>query len=114
MRADAAPGAGHGRPPELEAIPDGERGEGQYLLPLEQNGKSVDLDLVNNIMSEPYPDRFRLILNDLGAGLATRGDELEEIIERANPALRETNEVLEDPRRQNKALESSPRTPTRS
>ena len=77
--------AGAAAPPELEVIPDGERGEGQRLLPLEQNGKSVDLDLVNNIMSEPYPDRFRLILNDLGAALATRGDELEEIIERVEP-----------------------------
>ena len=84
-------------PPELEVIPEGEAGEGQHLLPLEQNGKSVDLDLVNNIMREPYPDRFRLILNDLGAGLAARGDELAEIVERSNPALRETNEVLADP-----------------
>ena len=98
--------AGAAAPPELEEIPEGERGEGQRLLPLEQNGKSVDLDLVNNIMSEPYPDRFRLILNDLGAGLATRGDELGEIIERSNPALRETNEVLASLARQNKALES--------
>ena len=81
-------------PPELAVIEDGERGEGQRLLPLEQNGKVVDLDLVNNIMREPYPDRFRLILNDLGAGLAARGEELAEIIERSNPALRETNEVL--------------------
>ena len=56
-------------PPALEEIPDGEPGEGQHLLPLERNGKAVDLDLVNNIMREPYPDRFRLILNDLGAGL---------------------------------------------
>ena len=81
-------------PPELAEIPDGEPGEGQRLLPLENNGKSVDLDLVNNISREPYPDRFRLILNDLGAGLAARGDELAEIIERGNPALRETNNVL--------------------
>ena len=93
-------------PPELEVIPEGERGEGQRLLPLEQNGKTVDLDLVNNIMEEPYPDRFRLILNDLGAGLAARGDELAEIVERSNPALRETNEVLAILARQNRALES--------
>ena len=63
-------------PPELEQVPEGEPGEGQYLLPLERNGKAIDLDLVNNIMEEPYPDRFRLILNDLGAGLAARGEEL--------------------------------------
>ncbi len=92
-------------PPELDVIAEGERGEGQRLLPLERNGKSVDLDLVNNIMREPYPDRFRLILNDLGAGLAARGDELAEIVERSNPALRETNKVLAVLARQNRALE---------
>ena len=53
-------------------------------------------------MREPYPDRFRLILNDLGAGLAARGDELAEIVERANPALRETNKVLAILRAQNR------------
>jgi len=93
-------------PPELEVIAEGEAGEGQRLLPLEQNGKSVDLDLVNNIMREPYPDRFRLILNDLGAGLAARGEELAEIVERSNPALRETNEVLATLARQNRSLAS--------
>jgi ABC-type transporter Mla subunit MlaD len=98
-RAAASPA-----PPALEQIPEGEPGEGQYLLPLEQNGKAVDLDLVNNIMEEPYPDRFRLILNDLGAGFAARGDELAEIIERSNPALRETNEVLATLARQNSKL----------
>jgi ABC-type transporter Mla subunit MlaD len=81
-------------PPALTQIPDGEPGEGQYLLPVERNSKTVDVDLVNDIMKEPYPDRFRLILNDLGAGLAARGDELGEIIERSNPALRELNSVL--------------------
>jgi ABC-type transporter Mla subunit MlaD len=81
-------------PPELEQIPDGQPGAGQYLLPLERNGKAVDLDLVNNIMKAPYPERFRLILNDLGAGLAARGDELAEIVQRSNPALRELNRVL--------------------
>ena len=116
MRAD--PAAGRRRrepPPALEQIPEGEPGEGQYLLPLEQNGKAVDLDLVNNIMEEPYPDRFRLILNDLGAGLAARGEELAEIIERSNPALRETNEVLAILARQNQHPRAASRaTPTRS
>ena len=91
-------------PPPLDVIEDGEPGAGQRLLPLERNGKAVDLDLVNNIMEEPYPDRFRLILNDFGAGLAARGDELAEIVERANPALRETNEVLAVLAHQNRDL----------
>ncbi len=98
--------AGTAAPPALEEIPDGEPGEGQYLLPLERNGKSVDIDLINNIMEEPYPERFRLIINDLGIGLAARGDELDEIIQRSNPALRELNLVLETLARQNDALET--------
>ena len=75
-------------------IPDGQPGAGQHFLPLENNGKEVDLDLVNNIMREPYADRFRLILNDLGAGLAARGKDLEAIVKRADPALRQTDRVL--------------------
>jgi phospholipid/cholesterol/gamma-HCH transport system substrate-binding protein len=91
-------------PPPLGSVPEGQPGEGQHLLPLENNGKAVDLDLVQNIMREPYADRFRLILNDLGAGFAARGDELEEIVERSNPALRETNQVLAILRQQNRDL----------
>ena len=91
-------------PPPLGSVPEGQPGEGQLLLPLDNNGKAVDLDLVNNIMREPYADRFRLILNDLGAGFAARGDELEEIVERSNPALRETNQVLAILRQQNRDL----------
>jgi phospholipid/cholesterol/gamma-HCH transport system substrate-binding protein len=91
-------------PPPLEEVPEGEPGEGQHLLPLENNGKAVDLDLVNNIMREPYADRFRLILNDLGAGLAARGEDLEEIVERSNPALRQTDRVLAILAQQNRTL----------
>ena len=85
--------AGQQAPPELEEIEDGP-GAGQRLLPLENNGKAVDIDLVQNINRASYRDRFRLILNDLGAGLAARGDDLGEIVDRANPALRQTNRVL--------------------
>lgn len=93
-------------PPELEQIPDGEPGEGQRLLPLERNGKTVDLDLINNISRAPYRDRFRLILNDLGAGLAARGDDLGDIVDRANPALRQTNRVVKILAGQNDQLAS--------
>jgi phospholipid/cholesterol/gamma-HCH transport system substrate-binding protein len=91
-------------PPELEAVPEGQPGEGQLFLPLENNGKAVDLDLVNNITREPEVDRFRLILNDLGAGLAARGDTLGEVLERANPALQQTDRVLKILADQNKTL----------
>ncbi len=91
-------------PPSLEQIPDGEIGAGQYFLPLENNGKQVDLDLVNNITRESESERFRLILNDLGAGLAARGPDLAEVIERANPALKQTDKVLATLAAQNKQL----------
>src|SRR4029079_13739089 len=74
------------------------------FLPLENNGKEVDIDLVNNIMREPYADRFRLILNDLGAGLAARGKTLDTIIKRAAPALRQTDRVLAELAAENKTL----------
>jgi phospholipid/cholesterol/gamma-HCH transport system substrate-binding protein len=93
-------------PPPLQQIEDGEPGEGQYLLPLENNGKTVDLDLIQNIQRLPYRDRFRLILNDLGAGLAGRGEDLGEVIDRANPALRQTNRVLAILAQQNRQLAS--------
>ena len=57
-------------PPPLKKIPSGQPGAGQYLLPLENNSTSVDPDLINDIQTLPYAQRFRLILNELGAGLA--------------------------------------------
>ena len=92
-------------PPPLDEVPDGEPGAGQHFLPLENNGKAVDIDLINNIMREPYADRFRLIFNDLGAGFAARGEDLAAIIRRADPALRQTNRVLAELARQNQAAQ---------
>ncbi len=42
----------------------------------------------------PERERFAIILNELGAGLAGRGSDLNAVIRRANPALREVNAVL--------------------
>jgi phospholipid/cholesterol/gamma-HCH transport system substrate-binding protein len=83
-------------PPPLATIPSDQDqpGAGQHFLPVQNNAEEVDLDLVNNIMREPYADRFRLILNSLGAGLAARGKTLDAIIKRADPALRQTDRVL--------------------
>lgn len=91
-------------PPSLAKIPDGEPGAGQYLLPVENNATSVDLDLINNIYRLPYAQRFRIILNELGAGLATRGEDLRDVVERANPALMQVNKVLAILSSENKRL----------
>jgi len=64
------------------------------VLPVERTGSTVPIDLVNNIMRRPYRERFSILLSELGAGLAARGDDLNETIRRANPALRETDKVL--------------------
>jgi ABC-type transporter Mla subunit MlaD len=81
-------------PPELTKIESGEPGAGQYLLPFENNSTSVDPDLINNINQLTYTQRFRLILNELGASLAGRGEDLEEVVKRANPVLRDVNRVF--------------------
>jgi len=85
--------AGTEPPPELEKIDRG-KGEGQYLLPVSQTSKPVDLDLINNITRQPQQARLSIILSELGAGVAGRGDDLNDVIRRANPALKEVDKVL--------------------
>jgi phospholipid/cholesterol/gamma-HCH transport system substrate-binding protein len=81
-------------PPPLEQIPSGQPGAGEYLLPLGSNGTSVDPDLINDIQTLPYSQRFRLILNELGAGLAGRGEDIKTLVKRANPVLRDVDRVF--------------------
>src|SRR5687768_17102076 len=64
--------AGQDPPPPLERIGDGEEGEGQYLLPVSQTSKPVDLDLINNITREPQQAKLSIILSELGTGVAGR------------------------------------------
>ena len=54
----------------------------------------MDLDLLNDIMRLPYRERFAILISEFGAGWPGRGEELNEVIHRANPALRETDQVL--------------------
>jgi ABC-type transporter Mla subunit MlaD len=61
---------------------------------VENNSTSVDPDLINNINQLTYVQRFRLILNELGAGLAGRGEDVEEVVKRANPVLRDADRVF--------------------
>jgi ABC-type transporter Mla subunit MlaD len=80
--------------PPLKKIPDGQPGAGEYLLPLGSNGASVDPDLINDIQSLPYAQRFRLIFNELGAGFAGRGEDIEVLVKRANPVLRDVDRLF--------------------
>ncbi len=81
-------------PPPLKKIPAGQPGAGEYLLPLGNNSTSVDPDLINDIQTLPYAQRFRLILNELGGGLAGRGKDIEVLVKRANPVLRDVDRLF--------------------
>jgi virulence factor Mce-like protein len=89
--------------PPLREIKEGD-GEGERLLPVANTTSPVDLDLINNTLRLPYRERFSILLNEFGTALAGRGSELNEVIHRANPALRETDEVLEILAQQNREL----------
>jgi ABC-type transporter Mla subunit MlaD len=79
-------------------------GSGTYYLPVAQTSSPVDTDIVNNIYQEPIRQRFAIILNELGTGLAARGSDLNAVIHRANPALGKTNKVIGILARQNRQL----------
>lgn len=74
--------------PELAMIEEG-RGEGQHLLPADNNVTPVGEDLLRNINRMPQREGLRLIISELGAGLSANGDRLREAVRRANPALKE-------------------------
>jgi ABC-type transporter Mla subunit MlaD len=98
---ECEPGSAGAEP--LAEIGDGE-GEGERLLPVANTSSPVDLDLLNNILRLPYRQRFTILLSEFGTGLAGRGEELNEVIHRANPALRETDRVLAILAGQNRVL----------
>lgn len=91
-------------PPSLHKIPGGQEGEGQYLLGVQNNSSPVDVDLLGDINRLPVRERFTIILNELGAGLAGRGSDLNAVIRRADPALRELDKVVGILAHQNKLL----------
>jgi virulence factor Mce-like protein len=64
-------------------------------VPVRRTASTIPPDLIQNIMRLPYRERFRLIVNEFGAGLAGRPDDLNEAIRRGVPALRQSARLLE-------------------
>jgi phospholipid/cholesterol/gamma-HCH transport system substrate-binding protein len=91
-------------PPPLKTIPAGQEGAGQVLLPVKQTSSPVDPDLLGDIARLPEAQRLTIILNELGAGFAGRGSDLNAVIRRANPALRGLERVLAILANENKVL----------
>jgi len=89
--------------PALRKIERGD-GKGQYLLPVSNTSAPVDLDMLNNIMRLPERQRFAIIINELGVGLAGNGRQLNQVIRRANPALYQLDRVLAILASQNRVL----------
>jgi phospholipid/cholesterol/gamma-HCH transport system substrate-binding protein len=81
-------------PPSLHKIRHGQEGAGQWLLPVQNTHSPVDVDLLGDISRLPERQRLTIIINELGAGLAGRGSDLNVVIRRANPALQELDRVL--------------------
>ncbi len=96
--------AGTALPPSLHKIGNGHEGSGQWLLPVQNTHSPVDVDLLGDISRLPERQRLTIILNELGAGLAGRGSDLNVVIRRANPALQELDRVLAILSSENKVL----------
>jgi ABC-type transporter Mla subunit MlaD len=84
---------------------DAQECDRERIIPVERTATTVAPDLVNNIMRRPYKERLRIILNELGAGVGGRAEDLNETIRRGSPALRETEKVLRILGDQNKVLQ---------
>jgi phospholipid/cholesterol/gamma-HCH transport system substrate-binding protein len=90
--------------PPLGEVPHGQEGAGERLLPVQNTSSPVDIDLLQDITRRPVAERLTIIINELGAGLAGRGSDLNAVVRRANPALRELDKVLAIFASQNKVL----------
>lgn len=98
---DCSPGTA-GAPP-LARIASGP-GAGSHLLPVARTSSPIDSDIVQNISTQPVRQSLAVIINEFGTGLAARGSDLNAVIHRANPALGNTDKVLQILARQNHVL----------
>lgn len=96
-------GANTAPAPSLHKITRGP-GAGEYLLPVTNTSAPVDIDLLSNVMRVPERQRFAIIINELGVGLAGNGQQLNAVIRRADPALYQLDRVLAILAAQNQTL----------
>jgi len=69
-------------------------GSSTPTVPVAQDSAPIDLDLLFDTFRGPYRERLAIILNELGAGLDGRGQDLNAIIRNANPDLAAARRVL--------------------
>jgi ABC-type transporter Mla subunit MlaD len=69
--------------------------EENSTIPDTRTTSTVPPDLVGDVMRRPYRDRLRLIVAELGTGLAGRPQDVSELLRKAHPGFRETQKVLQ-------------------
>jgi virulence factor Mce-like protein len=74
---------------------EGELLDSGATIPVEQTKSPIPPDLVLNVMRQPVRERFRIVFGELGIGFAARGDDVNETIRRAIPAIGATSDVLQ-------------------
>jgi virulence factor Mce-like protein len=63
-------------------------------IPVTHTQSTIPADLLQDVMQLPYRERFTLIVDELGAAVAGRSDDLQAALARAVPALTETDNLL--------------------
>ena len=76
------------------------------MVPVSQTQSTIPQDLLQDVMRRPYRERLRLIINELGTGLAGRPQDLNDVIRRADPGLQQTSRVLKILGNQNKVIQN--------
>ena len=74
------------------------------MIPASQVTETVQNDLVQNTLREPYRVRLRLLINEFGTALAGNPDALNEAIRQGAPALGQLHEVTSILASQNRTI----------
>jgi virulence factor Mce-like protein len=74
--------------PKGKPLPDG------ATIPVKQTTQTVQPDLVQNTLREPFKRRLSLLINEFGTALAGNPQNLNDAVRRGAPALRQLEQVL--------------------
>ncbi|MDQ6775498.1 MAG: hypothetical protein M3071_04580, partial [Actinomycetota bacterium] len=64
------------------------------VIPASHTFSTIPADLLQNVLRMPYRERLTLIVNELGAGVAGNPGNLQSALQRAVPALTQTDNLL--------------------
>lgn len=70
------------------------RRAGVPTVPVTRTTAPVSVQDLLNVFAAPTEQRLRLLINELGIGTAGRGQDIDDILRRANPALRQARSLL--------------------